>query len=132
MTIFIINIFDDSSWIWPKINWIWLDICFSNYIASFSLTASTAVCCSSFSMVKLFSFSGANRDFAITNLQIMSSWTITLLSIQQLSRLRIMHRKTSVVNYVAKLLMKSIPMRDFTDCIWLIETFSWGCSTISL
>ena len=68
-------------------------------------------------MVKLFSFSGANRDFAITNLQIMSSWTITLLSIQQLSRLRIMHRKTSVVNYVAKLLMKFIPMRDFTDCI---------------
>ena len=47
-------------------------------IASFSLTANTAACSSSFSMVKLLPFSGPKRDFAITNLQIMSSCTITL------------------------------------------------------
>ena len=46
-------------------------------IASFSLTASTATCSSSFGMVKLLPFSDVDCDFAITNLQIMSSCTVT-------------------------------------------------------
>ena len=46
-------------------------------IACFSLAVSTAACSSRFGKVKLLPFSGANHDFTITNLQIMSSCIIT-------------------------------------------------------
>ena len=77
ISIFIANIFDDSSWIQPKINGIGLTFVSVTKV-SFSLTASTAACISSFGMAKLLPFSGANHDFAITNLQMMSSCAIAL------------------------------------------------------
>ena len=47
-------------------------------INSSSLTASTVACSSTFDMIKLLPFSDAVPDFAITNLQIMSSCTTPL------------------------------------------------------